>query len=374
MDKNTHSYRKIIHIDMDAFFASVEQRDFPEYKNKPVVVGGSPQGRGVIAAASYEARKFGIHSAMPSAKAVKLCPGLIFLKARFDVYREVSTQIRKIFFEFTDLVEPLSLDEAYLDITENHKQIPSATLIARQIKKRIKAATGLTASAGVAANKFLAKIASDLDKPDGLSVITPEEAPEFIEKLEIGKFFGVGKATQKKMESLGIKTGGDLKKWEEIDLVKQFGKSGHHYYRIVRGIDNRSVKPDRIRKSIGKERTFFEDVSDPEWIGEFLDQLSEKISLSMKKLNAAGKTVTLKVRYKNFETITRSQTLHHFTDHAGEISATAKQLLTDTEAGEREVRLLGISVSSLNLHEGGSFGEQLEFPFQPVKPIFPKGD
>jgi len=254
--KNDPPIRKIIHVDMDAFYASVEQRDHPEYKNKPLVVGGSPQGRGVVAAASYEARKFGIHSAMPASRAVKLCPNAIFVKPRFDVYKEVSHQIREIFFDYTDLVEPLSLDEAYLDVTENFKQNPSATLIAREIKRRVKQETGLTASAGVASNKFLAKIASDLDKPDGLSVITPEEAEEFIEKLPIGDFYGVGKATQKKMLTLGIKTGSDLKTWEEIDLVKQFGKSGHHYYRIARGIDNRLVKPNRIRKLIGKNVRF----------------------------------------------------------------------------------------------------------------------
>lgn len=363
MNRADPTYRKIIHIDMDAFFASVEQRDFPELKGKPVVVGGSPRGRGVIAAASYEARKFGLHSAMPAARAVKLCPSAVFVKPRFDVYKKVSHQVREIFFEFTDLVEPLSLDEAYLDVTENHKQIPSGTLIAQQIREKIKSATELTASAGVAYNKFLAKIASDLDKPDGLSVIPPEEAEDFIAGLKIGQFYGVGKATRHKMEMMGIRTGADLKKWEEVDLVKQFGKSGHHYYRIVRGIDNRPVRPDRIRKSIGKERTFFEDVSDLEWIGEFLEELAEKVAVSMHKLEAAGRTITLKVRYKNFETVTRSYTLLHFTNQAGEIASVAKRLLEETEAGEREVRLLGISVSSLNLHEGGSFGEQLEIPF-----------
>lgn len=364
MNLKGDSIRKIIHVDMDAFYASVEQRDHPEYMNKPVVVGGSPQGRGVVAAASYEARKFGIHSAMPASRAVKLCPAAIFVKPRFDVYKEVSRQIREIFFEYTDLVEPLSLDEAYLDVTENHKKNPSATLIAREIKHRVKEQTMLTASAGVSGNKFLAKIASDMDKPDGLYVITPEEAEPFIEKLPIGKFFGVGKATQQKMESLGIKTGADLKKWEEVDLVKQFGKSGHHYFRIVRGIDNRIVKPDRIRKSIGKERTFSDDISDLEWISDFLDELSGKISDSMQKLDASGKTVTLKVRYKNFETVTRSTTLGHYTNSREEIANLAKRLLTETEAGNREVRLLGISVSSLNLTEGGVFGEQLEIPFK----------
>lgn len=358
--------RKIIHVDMDAFYASVEQRDFPEYRNKPVIVGGSPQGRGVVAAASYEVRKYGVHSAMPAARAVKLCPHAIFVKPRFDVYKEVSEQIREIFFEYTDLVEPLSLDEAYLDVTKNHKNIPSATLIAHRIRKQIKEQTGLTASAGVAFNKFLAKIASDLDKPDGLSVVTPDKAEEFIEQLKIGKFFGVGKATQQKMESVGIRTGADLKAWDEVDLVKQFGKSGHHYYRIVRGIDNRRVKTNRTRKSIGKERTFSEDVSDLEWIREFLTELSEKISQSMKKIGAAGKTITLKVRYEDFETVTRSYTLHHYTDQAKELAEVAIRLLEETEAGAREVRLLGISVSSLNLRKSGVIGKQLEIPFEEI--------
>lgn len=364
MKSSDRPVRKIIHVDMDAFYASVEQRDHPEYRGKPVVVGGSPQGRGVVAAASYEARKFGIRSAMPASRAVQLCPNAVFLKPRFETYKEVSNQIREIFFEYTDLVEPLSLDEAYLDVTVNHKNNPSATLIAREIKKRIHSVTGLTASAGVAGNKFLAKIASDLDKPDGLSIITPVESESFIEQLPIGNFYGVGKATQQKMEKLGIRTGKDLKEWEEMDLVKQFGKSGHHYFRIARGIDHRSVKPDRIRKSIGKERTFSEDISDLEWIHDFLEELAEKISLAMQKLDASGKTITLKVRYRNFETVTRSSTLHHYTHNAKELAATAKTLLADTEAGIREVRLLGISVSSLNLTDGGSFGEQLELPFR----------
>ena len=352
---------------MDAFYASVEQRDRPEFRGKPVVVGGSPQGRGVVAAASYEARKYGIHSAMPASRAVKLCPSAIFVKPRFEVYRDVSHQIREIFFEYTDLVEPLSLDEAYLDVTDNLKGNPSATLIARELKKEVRDKTGLIASAGVSFNKFLAKIASDLDKPDGLSIIHPDDAEQFIEDLPIGKFYGVGKATQQKMESLGIRSGADLKKWDEIELVKKFGKSGHHYYRIARAIDNRAVKSHRIRKSIGKERTFSEDVSDLEWIGTFLTELSGKISDSMEKLNAAGKTVTLKVRYKNFDTVTRSYTYPQFIHTADEIADTARRLLDETDAGAREVRLLGISISSLNLHEGGAFGEQLELPFNKDK-------
>lgn len=355
--------RKIIHVDMDAFYASVEQRDFPEYRGKPLIVGGSPEGRGVVAAASYEVRKFGVHSAMPAAQAVRLCPHAIFVKPRFEVYRKVSEQIREVFFEFTDLVEPLSLDEAYLDVTENHINLPSATLIAKKIKTLIKKKTRLTASAGVAHNKFLAKIASDLDKPDGLAVILPEDAEEFLEKLRIGKFHGIGDATESKMKSLGIHNGKDLKAWSEIDLVEQFGKVGRHYYRIVRGIDNREVKPDRIRKSIGKERTFSEDVDDLNWITNFLAELAGKISDSMKNKNAAGKTVTLKVRYDDFETITRSTSFSHYINETGDIAETAKQLLEETEVGKRKVRLLGITLSNLNLHERGHF-KQLEIPFE----------
>ncbi|MGM0546237.1 MAG: DNA polymerase IV [Bacteroidota bacterium] len=355
--------RKIIHIDMDAFYASVEQRDFPEYRGKPLIVGGSPEGRGVVAAASYEVRKFGVHSAMPAAKAIRLCPHAVFVKPRFEVYRKVSEQIRKIFFEFTDLVEPLSLDEAYLDVTENHINLPSATLIAKKIRKRIKDKTRLTASAGVAHNKFLAKVASDLDKPDGLSVILPEDAEHFLEKLPIGEFYGIGEATESKMKSLGIHTGKELKEWSEIDLVNKFGKTGRYYYRIVRGIDNRPVKTHRIRKSIGKERTFSEDVVDLGWINNFLRELAEKISKSMKSKNAAGKTVTLKVRYSDFETITRSTSFSHYIDDSNDIAETAISLLEETEVGKRKVRLLGITLSNLNLNEKGIF-EQLEIPFE----------
>lgn len=355
--------RKIIHIDMDAFYASVEQRDFPEYRGKPLVVGGSPEGRGVVAAASYEVRKFGVHSAMPAAKAIRLCPHAIFVKPRFEVYREVSKQIRDIFFQFTDKVEPLSLDEAYLDVTENHINLPSATLIAKKIRELIKEKTQLTASAGVAHNKFLAKIASDLDKPDGLSVILPEDAEEFLEKLEIGEFHGVGDATEAKMKSLGIFNGRDLKEWSEIDLVNKFGKTGRYYYRIVRGKDNREVKPDRIRKSIGKERTFTEDIDDREWITNFLRELAQKVSANMKKKQATGQTVTLKARYADFETITRSTTFSHYIDRPEDIAETAISLLDETEVGDRKVRLLGITVSNLNLNKQGRF-KQLEIPFE----------
>ena len=243
--------RKIIHIDMDAFYASVEQRDFPEYRGKPVVVGGDPNSRSVVSTASYEARKFGIHSAMPTSKAKRLCPHAIFVFPRFSAYKTVSRQINEIFHEFTDLVEPLSLDEAYLDVTENKKGVASATQIAKEIKKRIFEVTELTASAGVAAIKFIAKIASGMNKPNGLTVITPNEAEKFLEELPIGKFYGIGEATEKKMLSLGIKTGKDLKQFTQSELIRHFGKSGSFYYNIVRGDDFREVEPYRTRKSIG---------------------------------------------------------------------------------------------------------------------------
>jgi DNA polymerase-4 len=354
--------RKIIHIDMDAFFASVEQRDFPEYRGKPLIVGGSPEGRGVVAAASYEVRKFGVHSAMPAAKAIKLCPHAIFVRPRFKVYRDVSKQIREIFFQFTDLVEPLSLDEAYLDVTENHINLPSATLIAKQIRKLIKKKTRLTASAGVAHNKFLAKVASDLDKPDGLSVILPEEAEDFLEQLPIGEFYGIGEATEAKMKSLGISTGADLKTWSELDLVNHFGKTGRYYYRIVRGIDLREVKPHRIRKSIGKERTFSEDIDNLGWIHSFLRELAEEVAENMESKQVAGKTVTLKVRYADFETISRRTSFSHHIHAATDIAETAINLLDQTEVGDRKVRLLGITLSNLNINKLGRF-HQLELPF-----------
>ena len=351
--------KKIIHVDMDAFFAAVEQRDNPELRGKPVIVGGRPGGRGVVSTCSYEARKFGVHSAMPTNKAYQLCPHGIFVNSNFEAYKEASRIIREIFFEYTDLVEPLSLDEAYLDVTENHKGNPSATLIANEIRAEIFKRTELTASAGVAPNKFLAKVASDYNKPNGLTVITPDKMEAFLEELDIKKFFGVGKATQAKMHALGIKTGADLKKWPEIDLVKAFGKSGRYYFKIVRGIDNREVKPHRTRKSYGKERTFSEDVGDLDWVNTFLDELAQTISEGMQKIPTAGKTITLKVRYKNFDTITRSQSLTHYTNNKEEISTIARQLLEQTEASTREIRLLGISLSNLNLIEKDYF-EQLE--------------
>ena len=277
---------------MDAFYASVEQRDFPELRGKPVAVGGSAK-RGVVASASYEARKYGVRSAMPSITAKRQCPDLIFVKHRFDVYREVSQQIRAIFLEYTDLVEPLSLDEAFLDVTEPKKGPLSATLIAQEILYRINQTTQLTASAGISFNKFLAKVASDINKPNGYKVITPDEAIPFLENLKIEKFFGIGKVTAKKMHKMGVHTGADLKKMTEIELVTRFGKAGRHYYKIVRANDERAVNPNRIRKSIGAERTFSEDISDLAEMKERLRHVSTVVFDYMKKSHNFGRTVTI---------------------------------------------------------------------------------
>ena len=275
------SIRKIIHIDMDAFYASVEQRDRPELKGKPVIVGGDPQSRGVVAACSYEARKFGIHSAMASSTAYRICPDAVFIRSRFDVYRAVSSQIREIFCEYTDLVEPLSLDEAFLDVTQNYKGMPSATLIAREIKRKVYDRTGgLTSSAGVSFNKFLAKVASDINKPDGITVITPDMADEFIDRLPIRKFFGVGKVTEEKMFSFGIKTGADLKKFKKEKLIHLFGRSGNYFYDTAHGLDDRPVEPNRIRKSIGKETTFSEDINNTDQMIEVLENIAAKLENS----------------------------------------------------------------------------------------------
>jgi DNA polymerase-4 len=339
--------RKIIHIDMDAFYASVEQRDNPELKGKPVVVGGDPHARGVVAACSYEARKFGIHSAMPAATAHRLCPNAIFIRSRFDVYRSVSARIREIFCEYTDLVEPLSLDEAFLDVTQNKKGIPLATLIARDIKKQIFHRTGgLTASAGVSFNKFIAKVASDLNKPDGITVITPGMAAEFIEKLPIRKFFGVGKVTEEKMLNLGIRTGVDLKRYEREQLIALFGKSGGYFHDIAHGLDDRPVEPDRIRKSMGQETTLLEDIDDRERMLEILAEIAADLENDLNKSGRKGRTITLKIKYADFQQITRSVTLDQPADSAAIMMAQVSQLILKTEAGKRKVRLLGIAISN----------------------------
>ncbi|HEX8517006.1 MAG TPA: DNA polymerase IV [Bacteroidia bacterium] len=339
--------RKIIHIDMDAFYASVEQRDNPEYRGKPIVVGGSPDGRGgVVAAASYEARKFGIRSAMPSKKAKELCPDLIFVYPRFAAYKEVSKKIREIFHRYTDIIEPLSLDEAYLDVTHDKQNIGSAVDIARLIKEQIKAETGLTASAGVSSSKFVAKIASDLQKPDGLTFIGPSKIEAFMEKLPVEKFYGVGKVTADKMKSMGLHTGADLKNLGEDELVKHFGKSGRFFYLIVRGIDNREVHPDRESKSVGAEDTFSHDLIDIDEMNSQLDKIAAIVYERLKKYNLKGRTITLKIKYHDFKQITRNFSFSHPMDDLDTIAGTAKQLLVKTGIENKKIRLLGITVSN----------------------------
>lgn len=335
---------------MDAFFASVEQRDFPEYRGKPLAVGGSKE-RGVVAAASYEARKYGVKSAMSSKMAFIKCPEIIFTPPRFEVYKEVSNQIRQIFLSYTDLVEPLSLDEAYLDVTEAKKGPPSATLIAKEIKSAIKKETGLTASAGISVNKFLAKVASDMDKPDGLYVILPDQVISFIEELSIEKFFGVGKVTAKKMHSKGIYTGRDLKAYSEIDLRNQFGKSGSYFYNISRGIDDRPVKPDRIRKSVGAERTFEKDITDKEELLEILSSIAQILADRMTKSKNKGKTLTLKIKYSDFKVITRSKTLSRSISNFYDINRFGYEIMNPIESHPLGIRLLGLSISNLDNQE-----------------------
>jgi DNA polymerase-4 len=337
--------RKIIHIDMDAFFASVEQLDNPELRGCPVAVGGSGK-RGVIAAASYEARKFGIRSAMTGVLAVEKCPQLIFVKPRFERYREISHQIREIFMYYTDLVEPLSLDEAYLDVTENKIGMPSATIIAREIRKKIEESTGLTASAGISINKFVAKIASDVNKPNGQCTVPPHEVPSFLENLDVRKFFGVGRVTADKMYRLGIFTGADLKTKSEDYLNEHFGKSGSHFYHVVRGIHLNPVQPSRKAKSIGAEQTFSENLSSEIYMLDKLNLLAEELGRRLKSKNRKGRTITLKIRYSNFSLQTRSKTINTPTCEASEILTCVSELLYQ-EAIKESVRLLGISISNL---------------------------
>ena len=338
--------RKIIHVDMDAFFASVEQRDFPKLRGKPVAVGGGGL-RGVVAAASYEARVYGVRSAMPSVTAKRKCPDLIFVKHRFDVYREVSHQIREIFLDYTPLVEPLSLDEAYLDVTDNLKGMTSATGIAQEIRARIKETTHLTASAGVSYNKFLAKIASDQNKPDGLCVITPARGPEFVATLPVRKFHGVGPATAAKMSRLGIETGADLRA-RGLDFLRQhFGISGPYYYWISRGVCHRQVKPDRIRKSVGAENTFFTDVATYEEAVAQLEPILGKLWRHVSAHDTKGRTVTLKVKFSDFQIITRSRTLHVPVGSAEELTQISHALLEGVFPIPRGIRLLGVTLSSL---------------------------
>lgn len=339
--------RKIIHIDMDAFFASVEQRDFPDLRGQPVIVGGKPDSRGVVAACSYEARKFGVHSAMASSRAHRLCPDAVFVKPRFEAYKQASAEIHQVFRGITDLIEPLSLDEAYLDVSESNEQQGSATRIAQLIKERIRSQTGLIASAGVSYNKFLAKIASDMDKPDGLFVITPEQGMKFVSTLPVKKIHGVGKVTEKKMLALGIKTGADLRAKTVVELQEQFGKSAQYFFNIARAIDERPVRSSRQRKSIGIERTYPEDMKDLALIKQHLSDLLEKGIERMKLKQCVARTLTLKLKYDNFEQITRSQTTAELFQSAEQWLPILFSLLNKTEAGTRAVRLLGLSFSGL---------------------------
>ncbi len=339
--------RKIIHIDMDAFYASVEQRDDPSLRGRPVVVGGSPDSRGVVATASYEARRFGIRSAMPASRARRLCPDAVFIKPRFEVYAAESRRIRAIFHRYTPLVEPLSLDEAYLDVTGCTACRGSATLIARRIKQEILEETGLTASAGVSYNKFLAKLASDIDKPDGLHLITPEQGPAFIASLPIGRFHGVGPATEARMRELGIHTGADLRRRSLEELQAAFGKSGAFYYNIARGIDERPVQPVRERKSIGSETTFPRDLDDPEAMLAALRPLAAEVLDSLSQRRLSADTWTLKVKYHDFRQVTRSHSCHPPLRELEALMTVLATLLTRTEAAERPVRLLGVTASGL---------------------------
>lgn len=335
---------------MDAFFASVEEREHPEYKGKPLGVGGGSL-RGVLSTANYEARKFGVHSAMPTSVAFRKCPQLILVECNFELYKKISTQIREIFKEYTDLVEPLSLDEAFLDVTRNKKNIKLAVDIAKEIKEKIKAKTGLTASAGISSNKFVAKIASDFRKPDGLTVIHPSIAEDFIAKLPIEKFFGVGKVTASKMHKIGIKKGSDLKKLSKEELVSKFGKSGTYYYNIVRNIDNRLVEPHRKRKSFSLERTYEFDLTTKEQIKGKLDFLIDGLSDLIKSHKVSGCTITLKVKYADFKQITRCKTTEEIIDSKDIIAKSAYYLMKKVELDKKGVRLLGLGISNLKINE-----------------------
>lgn len=340
--------RKIIHIDMDAFYASVEQRDNPRYRGKPLAVGASPRQRGVVAAASYEARKYGIHSAMPSKSAIAKCPHLIFVRPRFEVYRAISVQIHDVFRRYTDIVEPIALDEAYLDVTENKLGLPYASTVARHIRNEILTETNLTASAGVSINKFLAKIASGMNKPNGMTVILPEDAVAFVESLAIEQFHGIGKVTAAKMRRLGINNGLDLKERSLEFLVHSFGKVGHYYYNIARAKDNRAVEANRIRKSIGAENSFAEDLNDKATIIIKLEQIAQILKQRIDRHRASGRTLTLKVKFSDYRQITRSRTFESCINSLDRIITEAVGLLEIVELEDKSIRLLGISISNLD--------------------------
>ena len=339
--------RKVIHVDMDAFYASVEQRDDPSLAGRPLAVGGSRE-RGVVAAASYEARAFGVRSAMPSRTALRLCPDLVFVPPRFERYREISAQVREVFLEHTPLVEPLSLDEAYLDVTENLQRLPTATAVARAIRAEIRARTGLTASAGVSYNKFLAKLASDMRKPDGLFVILPDEGPSFVEGLEVSRFHGVGPATAARMEALGIRTGRDLRERSLSFLQEHFGKAGAHFHAIARGEDERPVVPNRERKSAGSETTYPEDLTTPAEVEDGLEALAGEVWAWCEKTGQVGRTVTVKVKYADFQQITRSRSSSAPVESRADLVETALGLVRGVYPLPKRVRLLGVTVSGFD--------------------------
>ncbi len=361
LEEETIPIRKIIHIDMDAFYASVEQLDNPALRGKAIAVGGN-ENRGVVSAASYEARKFGVRSALSGVLAKKYCPDLIFVKPRFDRYKEISIQIRKIFNDYTDLVEPLSLDEAYLDVTINKKGNPSASLIAQEIRLRILNEVGLSASAGISINKFVAKIASDYNKPNGQKTVSPNEVETFLEELPIRKFYGVGKVTTEKMYQLGIFSGLDLKSKSLEFLEKNFGKSGKFYYDVVRGVHNSEVKSNRITKSVAAEHTFDVNLTSEIYMEERLKSISEELEKRLKKYKIAGKTITLKIKFSDFTQQTRSKTLPYFISDKILLFETVKELLYQ-ERFKESVRLLGISLSNLNTEIKKSIVVQLKFDF-----------
>ena len=345
MQSNDRPHRKIIHVDMDAFYASVEQRDDPSLRGKPVAVGGGH--RGVVTAASYEARPFGVRSAMPSVTARRRCPELIFVSPRFDVYRSVSQQVRAIFLDYTELVEPLSLDEAYLDVTEDRRGLGTARAIAEDIRRRIRAETGLTASAGVSYCKFIAKLASDHRKPDGLTVITPERGPEFVASLPVARFHGIGPVTARKMERLGIFTGADLRDWSLAALQAHFGSSAEWYWRICRGIDEREVKPDRPYKSVSAERTFDEDLRDPARLAAELERIAGYAWDRIGRAGVVGRTITLKVKFADFTIITRSKSFAAAVSDLGAFLAAGQALLAALHPLPKGIRLLGLGLHNL---------------------------
>jgi DNA polymerase-4 len=342
--------RKIIHIDMDAFFASVEQLDNPELRGKPVAVGGSGP-RSVVAAASYEARKYGVRSAMPSVTAKRLCPDLIFVRHNFERYSEVSTMVFEIFKEYTDLIEPLSIDEAFLDVTTDIKGIGSATVIARRIRSQIRQKTGLTASAGISVNKFLAKIASDINKPDGMFIIKPEDAEKFIENLPIEKFYGIGKVTALKMHQLGIHNGSDLKRWDLLSLVRNFGKTGIFFHDIAKGIDDRPVEPGQERKSVGTELTYEKDLTTSFEIIAELYKLEKELMERLGHSEAAGRTITMKIKFSDFRQITRSRTVQNYIRDFNTLHTEVTILRKSIKLENPRIRLLGLSVTNLETDE-----------------------